>query len=1404
MSHNRRSNRSRDFGRHGQGTSRQPQNSSRLQQQPAQLLLAPWTFWDTVAVNLFNLPREINTRILWQAFSSEGYVSSIDLFEDSHGNKDSRGKIRFRPPPQTDFWRKGLYTIKLPNGRASVINIALDWNRDEPQIASPVRSGISYPVEVKMPILSMDIGVLFNETTMLPMRSVGSSDNERALLVLNLKQKALLVYFQLPIFTPGIKPTPVSSVLQEYRLKIPFVQLSQIFQMRDAVTGDISHFIVLDSPPLYHRRISNIDVTHSEESNTWRESETWYRQTYIVRNALELSSLPIGLKKAKAVIDIGRWNTFKITYPRDADIKGKLTLLCNILKDYNVTFQDTDRFTQWDANVEMNPSIWKWIDLSDSQSSMKTCSLEDLFDHNFVHLPFQVRYQLEVCISNGYLSEFTMTREFAVRLSELGETRAVKLLEHVSAKKQVYYDPMKIFDLKFIKGVTQAKIPPYCCYMHSARITPSTIYYNTPTVDISNRVIRRFIEHADRFLRVRFTDEKLLGRINSTTDRTMDEIFTRIKRALTNGIVIGDRRYEFLAFGNSQFREHGAYFFAPLPNLTAANIRAWMGHFNSIRNVAKHAARLGQCFSTTRAIAGCPVDVVKIEDVERNGYNFSDGVGRISRFLAQMSMSELKIKTPTGEPPSAFQFRLGGCKGMLAVSSEAQRQEVHIRKSQVKFAAIHNGLEIVRWSQFSMATLNRQLIIVLSTLGIPDQVFHAKLHTMLRGLDEALESDPQAIYWLKKYVDPNQMTLTISQMVLDGFRRSKEPFLTSIMTLWRAWHLKYLKEKARIVVDQGACLLGCIDETGLLQGYFHDKVPGNAASVEEKTAALPEIFVQVSRPEAGKKPEVIQGVCTLARNPSLHPGDIRVVRAVNVPQLHHLRDVVVLPQTGDRDVSSMCSGGDLDGDDYIVIWDQDLLPKDWFHEPMKYTSNKAQDLDRDVTVNDITSFFVTYMKNDFLPRIAHAHLALADFLEDGVNEEKCIRLAQLHSDAVDYNKTGIPAMLTRNLEPRKWPHFMEKIHKPKDRIYHSNKILGQLYDAVERIDFAPSLEMPFDKRLLNCEIEVSGDLLTFAKNLKEQYDDAMRRVMAQHEIKTEFEVWSTFVLSHANTSKDYKFHEEIGAISTTLRETFQKQCYEKVGGRNFDQLTPLALAMYRVTNMEMTDALNKYRAENSTTDHKLFHKPTPKINQLPLISFPWIFPHILGKIALGHFEIPGCLPVVDNDPFGLFTDDLDPTSPLPSHCSISATAPMPQSFSGDVESLEKLLDFGLSTSGPHELASSTGAAPSDIPIEASFSLLDFTDIPKYSQSPSCNRSTGGVGVLLGINTTTPATPVDTIQRSGSPSGGGSTGGGCVVQSAGVTSSTPDGVSSEKWVEIVEEEDDLKPTALDKLNELLGF
>ncbi|KAL4991514.1 RNA dependent RNA polymerase-domain-containing protein [Aspergillus falconensis] len=1188
-----------------------------------QLIIAPWRNWESVAVYLTNVTAEVSTLDLWRAFKDEGSIRSIDIFEDSHGNRTTKAKIRFRPPPDTNFWKTVSRRITLRSGASISISMSLDNKPLDWEIPSPVRKGVTLPAEFKVSISSMDIGVLVDESTMMPMRTVGSLTAGSASLVLDLRYKNLLVYFELRILSIA-RP-------QNYRLKIPFSQLDRFFQTKNPSTNDISHFIFLGSPPEYHRRIQNTENSFGNKETSWREWDTWYRQANIVHNPTELAHLPVGLRRLNPIIDIGRWNAFRINYPENCDDGGRFRLFCSILSDYNIIVEETDCFKLHDTTKGRPTPIWKWIDLEPKASGTSSTFLQDLLDTSHVHLPFSVRYMLEVCISHGYLSEFNMTREFALKLAGLEEVQARKLLEHVTLQKKTYYNPMEIFDTKFIRGATLGKMPSYCCLVRSARVTPSTVYYNVPSVDISNRVIRHYINLADNFLRVRFTDEKHIGRIYATADHTMDEVLTRIKRALANGITIGSTQYEFLAFGNSQFREHGAYFFAPKDGVTAASIRAWMGQFSHIRSIAKHAARLGQCFSTTRAISGCTAHVNKIDDIERNGYNFSDGVGRISKFLAQIAASELKIKTPTKEPPSAYQFRLGGCKGMLVVSPEAQRQEVHIRKSQFKFAAFSQGLEIIRWSQFTVATLNRQLILVLSTLGVTDDIFHLKLKTMLRNLDEAMESDPKAVYLLRKYVDPNQVTLTVSQMILDGFRRSNEPFVSSILTLWRSWHLKYLKEKAKIVIDKGACVLGCMDETATLKGYFFDHIPKKDAPLEEKIAALPEIFLQVYLPEDGGRYEIIEGLCILARNPSLHPGDIRVVRAVNAPGLHHLKDVVVLPQTGDRDVASMCSGGDLDGDDYLVIWDQDLLPDDWFREPFHYDSEKAYELDHDVTVDEITSFFVTYIKNDCLPRIAHAHLAWGDYLDDGLNEAKCIRLAQLHSNAVDYNKTGNPAVMTQDLNPRKWPHFMKKNNKPESARYRSKKVLGQLYDAVETIDFVPNLEMDFDERILNCLVEVPGDIYGFARELKDEYDIAIRRIMAQHEIKTEFEVWSTFVLSHAKIDKDYKFHEDIGAMSFALRENFKKRAFDKVGGRTFDVLAPLAVAMYRVTHKEMAAALARHREENPP-DERLFNdKPAPKMEQLPLISFPWMFSKILGQIAMGNYEHPDTASTLSTD-----------------------------------------------------------------------------------------------------------------------------------------------------------------------------
>ena len=193
-----------------------------------------------------------------------------------------------------------------------------------------------------------------------------------------------------------------------------------------------------------------------------------------------------------------------------------------------------------------------------------------------------------------------------------------------------------------------------------------------------------------------------------------------------------------------------------------------MGDFTDIRVVAKYAARLGQCFSTTRAIHRSRPNIVRIEDVERNGYCFTDGVGKISEIFASMIASELNLP-PANSAPSAFQFRLGGCKGVLAKWPDVKGLDVHIRKSQFKFKALYNGLEIIRCSQYSLATLNRQTIQILSSLGVSDKVFNRMLSEQLSNYRAAMTDKHKALDLLSRYVDDNQMTIVIAGMVLNGF-----------------------------------------------------------------------------------------------------------------------------------------------------------------------------------------------------------------------------------------------------------------------------------------------------------------------------------------------------------------------------------------------------------------------------------------------------------------------------------------------------------------------------------------------------------------------------------------------------------------------------------------------------------
>ncbi len=1182
------------------GSSRRPRRTNHESGHP------DWRTYTFVKVFVQGLPENVTTLEVYSNLHLYGNIGQITLRDTPGGQRASIAEVVFKPPPHNPPWRyRDGIPFKRKSGVAGLIFVTFDYRQPKnftvdfeikKKDSDEETKIVTFNEETTIRASSLDFGVLKNEKQMAVMHTLYNHEESPIRLVLNLKRREMEVHF--PILLDSSNKARVRS----YRFPVALDQFFGIYRIGndDRSTTYVLH---IKDPPWYTRRLEQkINQSHVSDSKRWYEDDMWNRQTDIVAHKEHFALIdltPVGIRKNLNIINISRWTTFALTIAPTPDTQEACGVLERALKYFNNRILDASDF-EVDRSRHIPEAIY-W-NLLDSQRPARS-SLE--LSPDSLDLSFEVRYQLEVCISHGWLSEYEIGKEFLRKLMEMPEQKAKQLLVLVDAYGERVFDPMNIFrDIRYQKPVKARRIPGNCAEVYHASLTATSLLVDTTSVEISNRVIRRYRNFGNRFLRVRFEDDNYRGqtKLYSASNNRMVLIFDRVRRTLVNGIAVAGRHYDFLAWGNSQLRDHGCYFFAAVDGgPSASSIRAEMGAFDSEKVVAKRAARMGQCFSTTQPIHLRIKPVTKentIPDIVWGRYTFSDGVGKISPLAAQLVHATLKLP---GDVPSCFQFRLGGCKGILSIDPSLRNIDIKVRASQFKFDSSSQELEIIRCSEFWQPYLNRQLILVLSALGVSDKIFMDMQHETIKALELAMKHDNAALKALRDNVDPNRMTLAMCDYIESGFRRVSEPFVMSLLRLWKAWSLKYLKEKAKIPVGTGlgAFVLGTLDETRILRGHFDSLIPPPGASREDTVESLPEIFLQITDPQTGKL-KIVEGICILARNPSLHLGDIRVVKAINAPALHHLRDCVVLPQTGDRDLASMCSGGDLDGDDYIVAWDEKLIPRLLNADPFHYNAPPPKTAVGEITTRHLIDFFCDYLQNDYLGRIAHAHLGAADFLDAGIESEECLRLLHLHSMAVDYPKTGVPAIMPRELERTEWPHYMEK----RGKSYHSRKVLGRLYDAVKLEGFEPCYDHKFDARILNSMTPTSG-VKQQAAFLKHEYDLALQRIMVQHKISTEFEVWSTFVMDHSKASRDFKFHEEIGQLSRTLKEQFLQAIVEVVGGSTFEHLRSFAVATYQLTAREYETTAEK-RAQ--------IKKGEPKPN-MPFISFPWVLADVLGKIA---------------------------------------------------------------------------------------------------------------------------------------------------------------------------------------------
>jgi RNA-dependent RNA polymerase len=415
-------------------------------------------------------------------------------------------------------------------------------------------------------------------------------------------------------------------------------------------------------------------------------------------------------------------------------------------------------------------------------------------------LPMSLKFKIQCLVSKHIISRYDVTDELISviqsaleqNISEKSVCSILQSLENANHRRfdvaQCISKAVASHKYSQLKGPTDNS--SYVLIPH-VTVTPLRIWCEGPVAEISNRVIRAFPEHRDRFIRVSFKDEDGKTSIKGAGRALIRD---RILRLLDHGFeldIVG-LKYSWLVFSSGQLRGHKTWFFSENQDLTCNQIRSWMGSFDRIFNVALYSSRLGQALSSTyQTIDIAAEEMVKVPDVRRNGYNFSDGVGTISLELAREVAQRLPLKNKE-KPPSAFQIRLGGIKGVVSVDPRLQGRLMNIRPSMDKFPSPHSNMEVISWAKSIPAHLNRQLILILSDLGVPDQVFIDAQETALQRISAVkklgesasaeaanMQIDLLESTWRVKN-KPDSLPARAIRMMRAGFSPESEPYLFSM------------------------------------------------------------------------------------------------------------------------------------------------------------------------------------------------------------------------------------------------------------------------------------------------------------------------------------------------------------------------------------------------------------------------------------------------------------------------------------------------------------------------------------------------------------------------------------------------------------------------------------------------
>ncbi|KAK3099015.1 hypothetical protein FSP39_025293 [Pinctada imbricata] len=767
---------------------------------------------------------------------------------------------------------------------------------------------------------------------------------------------------------------------------------------------------------------------------------------------------------------------------------------------------------------------------------------------------FELRYAWNCLVSKGFkITDAILMREDKIlQLIALNERNLSAQLFHdmsVEADGDILFDFQSTFEscLKELQTGSKVGLSIQNRGLYGRVVfTPTDMVIQPPEQVELNRVLRQYKKN--NFLRVSLRDENF-DKLIEPVPGQYDQILARMRDLLSEGLTVGGTTFYFLGSSNSQLRDHGFWFCTTNNGVSASSIRDNLGDLSQEKCVAKYVARIGLCFSSTSATVdtaknGC--DVQYIPDTERDEFCFTDGIGLMSLTLADQIASSLSLKVT----PSAFQIRYGGCKGVIAKNPAlGDVNALIIRKSMNKFNSPSTFIETMAHTKPAQLHLNRQIITLMSGLGVTDKVFIDLQETVLSQLANMFIDEKVAVKMLEKSLNMEsretaKATMKFRTLSAKGVTFTNDAFFESLLATIYKTKIGDLMNKSRIEVpaSDGRILMGTVDETGLLK--------------------YGQVYIQYSedtnRPQVST--EVVQGTVVIGKNPCFHPGDLRTFEAVDVPDLEHMVDCIVFPQDGPRPHPDEMSGSDLDGDMYHVCWNPDFIPPDCNKPAMDFTGEPALKIDGKITVEHITKYIIDFIRCNMVGKIANAHVVHADKEKNGIFSQNCLALAKLHSDAVDFPKTGVVPEMGKELKVETYPHFMMKKDKQS---YKSTKILGKLFDECEDADRLHTKLGESSSSVVEFDEDYRHSVgyeryLTEAKEEKDQYDQQLKEIMDFYGVETEAEAVSGKIQKlrkgqgFVNVDKDDKVEisNQVKQKVLSLRKRFRTNFFQEFKGED--------------------------------------------------------------------------------------------------------------------------------------------------------------------------------------------------------------------------------------------------------------